>query len=130
MPIFSNQLATPEQVFEAVGWAINSAEKSAFSDRRISERTIVYLPVLVQLVDDASQPIGEAFPAVTRDVSVGGIGLICDRPITGKQMIVKFTVDGCSDVPMLMDIRYCNGVEPYKFVGGSFCADWFAEAEE
>ena len=117
------QIASPEKVLETVDWAIDSSAVAMNSDRRISERSVSYLPIEIQQIDDEEQFVGGIISAVTRDVSVGGIGIISPAVIETKKLQVRFSSDPDSK-PLLMELNYCNPVSVMYFAGASFCVDW------
>ena len=121
-------LATPEVIFETINWALDRAQSHNFADRRISERTTVHLPVVIQPIDSNCHPVGEPFEAITRDVSVGGMGFVTTAELTCEQILVRFTSDDKSTT-LVLDVHYCNQIGPFFFVGASFCADWSSEEE-
>lgn len=123
-------LATPEAIFETVNLALEKAQShDFFADRRISERTTVHLPIHIQIIDQDGHPVGDAFEAITRDVSVGGIGIMSQQHIASEQVFVRFTSLDTVMSTLILDIRYCNQIGPFYFAGGSFCADWSSEEE-
>ena len=123
------QLASPEDIFEAINWALSKANHGMISDRRISDRTVAHIPIVIQPVDADCQPVGDSFEGITKDVSVGGLGMICSQPVEGKQVLVQFSGDEAVQTTLLLNVHYCNNVGPYFFAGASFCADWSTELE-
>lgn len=59
-------------------------------DRRAEPRYQLTLPVILRPADSEFQPIGAIIRAVTRDLSAGGIGLMCQDPLSCN-VIVDFT---------------------------------------
>lgn len=116
------QTASPEQVFEVINWAMDASGNSFDSNRRISERKTTYLPIEIQMISEDFQPVGETLSAVTRDVSVGGIGFITNCPITTSQIRVHFSTE--NDDTLLMELKYCRLVGSMYLAGASFCVDW------
>ena len=129
MTDLTTQLATPEDIFEAVSWALSRKQAERNSDRRISERTIVHLPIVVQQIDEHGEPHGHRFTAITKDVSVGGIGIMSQQAIDSPQILVQFESPEAIKTSLLLNLHYSYQVGPFFFAGASFCADWTTDIE-
>ena len=115
---------SPEQVFEVINWAMDASGSRFDSNRRINERKTTYLPIEIQMIGEDDQPVGEKFSAVTRDVSVGGIGFISSYPITTSKIQVRFSSSQDGGQVLLLDLKYCRPVGTMYLAGACFCVDW------
>ena len=70
----STKVATPEEVLDAVNAALGSIKTEQKSERRIGERVSAFLPLQLTLLDSNHQATERSFSAVTRDISMGGLG--------------------------------------------------------
>ena len=117
-PTVQEAMTAPEDIFMFVNSVFDRAESARIDDQRISERTPITLPVQIDpLTDEQDQ-----FEAVTKDISVGGLGLISPKVVEAKRMIVRFpTLD---DQTVSIAISYQRPVGPFVQIGGNFEADW------
>ncbi len=122
--INQNALASPEQIFEMVNKIIQKVHQRKASDQRISQRFPIQLPVSIQYVSDKLEPVGERVLGVTKDVSVGGVGLLATDEIQTGQAIVSFHSMGKETPPVLVEFSYCSSIGPFYQFGGAFRADW------
>ena len=90
-------------------------------DRRIGRRHLMVLPVVLQPLDDDLQPSGEMFAAVSRDISVTGIGLIHTVPVPRKRFNLRMNL-ASEDVNLLTEFVWCKALGPFYYIGGRFLA--------
>jgi hypothetical protein len=84
------------------------------SNRRKCERYDASLPISVQAVNHALQPIGDSFDAVTLDLSKSGARFFNCKPILSRHAVVHFvTAEG---VEMRLECEVIRS----KRVGGMF----------
>ena len=88
-------------------------------DRRSEPRYQVTVPVNVQRVDEDNNIGGETVRAVTRDLSVRGIGLICQDPLHGK-LIVQVECPSGTKLRVLAQVLRCKANGYYFDVGCQF----------
>lgn len=118
-------MATPEQVLDVVNTITDLAKHNNQSDRRISEREQVFLPIeIFPIGSETDSEDRPSFSAISRDISVGGIGIISPRELSAEQIAVRFSSHEVESTPLLMNVHYCRQVGPLHFIGASFCADW------
>lgn len=118
------ELASPEEIFEIINEIFIGAEVRKLSEQRISERKSFFLPIELQFASSDLELVGEPFDAVTRDLSVGGLGIISPVAASSEKAIVKFKTLAQERSGLLIDIRYSNSLGPFFQIGGRFCADW------
>ena len=80
------------------------------------------MAVAIQYLDDSYQPYGDEVCGLTRDVSVGGLGILCHEAAPTKNALVTFPELGTD--PILMKVTFCIGLGPFFHIGTSFCVDW------
>ena len=88
-------------------------------DRRSEPRCRVTVPVSAQPADDNNNLVGQTVRAVTRDLSVRGIGLICQDPLHGK-LIVQVECPSGTKLRVLAQVLRCKANGYYFDVGCQF----------
>lgn len=91
-------------------------------DRRSEPRYRLTIQVRVQPVDEYENVIGAAVRAVTRDLSVGGIGLNCQDPLNGK-LIVQLESPSGTKLRTLAEVLRCEPIGYYFDVGCRFLCE-------
>ncbi|MEM7314849.1 MAG: PilZ domain-containing protein [Planctomycetota bacterium] len=118
----SPQLASPEDLFDVVSLVYAAVDEKNRTERRITERERAFLPVELQYLDDEFNPVGEEFEAMSRDVSVGGVGVLTSTDATLPKAILRFPT--LETLPIMCDVRFSKPIGPFFHVGLSFCVDW------
>ena len=95
------------------------ANERLYLERRSETRQPLVLPVLVQPLDEDSTPVGEAFSAVTRDISPSGVGLIAAQPIRHKQLALQMHL-AHEEVNVIAEVRWCKPMGPFEGIGCRF----------
>jgi hypothetical protein len=84
-----------------------SAAESPSHERRAEKRYDYFTMVMVTPLDNDLQPSGGPFPALTRNISASGIGLVHSRPIHGP--FVKFDLPHRdTTLRVIVKILRCN----------------------
>lgn len=125
MNVTTCQLASPEQIFELVQDTMSAAIHSDELEQRISERLPAFLPIHLLFTDPQLQPIENSYAvsAITKDISVGGLGLI--SPVDAKGPIAIVSFESKPDLnPLMLEVRYSEQTGPFFQIGGKFNADW------
>jgi len=91
-------------------------------DRRSEPRYHITVPVIAQRVGDDNDLVGPQVRAVTRDLSTGGIGLICQDPLDGK-LIIRLASPSGTELNTLAQVLRCEANGYYFDVGGKFVRD-------
>ena len=116
-------ILSPEYVLNIVSQVISSAEKKSKPNDRLSKRTVTLLPVVVKELDDDCQPTGVSFEALSKNISVGGVGLLLNREINTRYIEIEFTsIEGCC--PVIVEVRHQSQLGCFVNCGGRFHVDW------
>ena len=120
----TRNLANPEQIFEVVNDIFIQTEVQRLSEQRICERKPIFKSIELQFLNKDLDPVGPAIEAITRDVSVGGVGIISPILYDAGHAMIHFK-DLSEETPsLLVEIRYTQQLGPFFQIGGRFCADW------
>ena len=92
-------------------------------DRRSEPRYRVTLPVNVRPLDDLLKPVGYQVRAVTRDISTGGIGLVCQDPVSAKHIAIQLSGPNGERIEFIVEVLRCESVGYYFDVGCKFVVD-------
>ncbi|HUS40349.1 MAG TPA: hypothetical protein VMX74_12910 [Pirellulales bacterium] len=101
-----------------------TARNLDFVERRAADREPVQLPIYVTSVSfDGKQvevpPDSQAeILAITKDVSLRGIGFTHDEPFEGEFAIVTFDMIDATPVSLLLDVRWSNLEWGYAYMSG------------
>ena len=89
-------------------------------ERRGEDRVPLVALVPAIEVDENSQPVGEEFTVVTRNISTRGISLFHPTPIDAKYLAIE--LPGSQDVKtqVVMRIVHCRSVGQAQEIGGEF----------
>ncbi len=98
------------------------ARQSARYSRRAEKRYTVTLPVVAVPLDDAGQPAGEPFEAVTRDVSNRGIALIHTAPVQASYLGLDLMDHQGHKLNAILQVLRCRRVGAYYEIAGQFVA--------
>ena len=109
----------PAEVIAFVERQIRKARPYKGLERRSDKRYLVATPVWVQPVDAQSNPIGEPFAAVTRDISLEGIGLVHTKPIECDTVALRFSWEG-REVERVAALLWCRALGPFYYAGANF----------
>ena len=112
---------TPDQIATFMQDMIVQYQQVSPNCRRRSEpRESVAIPVRVQPLDDAYQPLGEPFAVVTRDMSCGGVGFFHTERIDAKWIrICLSTPYHSGTMNLLAHIEHCTRWGDFYLVGCS-----------
>ena len=80
------------------------------------------VPADVQPLDASFNPSGEPFKAVTRDLSLLGIGLVYTRAVDAKylQVTIRTTVGSKS---LIVEVTGCRSLGTFYDIGATFVSD-------
>ena len=116
-----------DDVFDLIGRLWDSHD-TPVQENRASDRRPISLPVFVQPVNDHLQPVGEPFTAISRNISLGGIGFIASCPVETR--LAQIRCQGLfADQSLLIEIRHQNPVGDFYLIGGTFLVDAHTEFE-
>ncbi len=89
-------------------------------ERRATPRYSIESIVDVQPLDDAFRPVGEPYRAITRDISMMGIGLLDSRPVHSKHLAVRLTRPDGKTLSLIMEVLRCRPTNTIYDIGGKF----------
>ncbi len=79
--------------------------------------------VTLQPLDQNLRPQGSALEAATRDISDGGIGLLCRQPIDSPYMRLQFTTPQGKDMDVIARVAHCTSDGQYHHIGTQIVAE-------
>ena len=106
----SPQLASPEDLFDVVSLVYAAVDEKNRTERRITERERAFLPVILQYIDEQLQPVGDEIEALSRDVSVGGVGVLCMDDIASTKVVLRFPT--LETLPIMCDCLLYTSPSP------------------
>ena len=112
---------------ETIGEFVTQLAREYFMDgpdRRSEPRYRITLPVIVEPLNEELKPTGLRFRAVTRDISEGGIGLICQDPVSGTLKLEISSPSGI-ELNVIAEVNRCESVGYYFNVGCEVVTDQF-----
>lgn len=89
-------------------------------DRRWESRHAVAIEVNAIPLDADLQAQGDGFLATTRNISSGGISLICSEQIDSPFLAVEITVPKERPFHAAVEVLRCSPVGPYFEIAGKF----------
>jgi hypothetical protein len=75
--------------------------------------------VLLQPLDVDSNPVGESFSVVTRDISSRGVGLIATQPIHPGLVALRMNF-AHEEVAVIAEVRWSTPMGPFEAAGCRF----------
>ena len=92
-------------------------------DRRAEERYYATLPVTATQLDDKSEPIGDGFQTVTRDISRRGISLFTRRAVGGHLLALEIADrNEQNKLKAVMQVLRCRSIGDLYEIAGKFVA--------
>jgi hypothetical protein len=70
-------------------------------------------------IDDQEKP-GEAFAAITRDISSKGISIYHTRPVHERYLAIQWNVEEGEQLRVLVNVVRCRPVGRFYEIGGMF----------
>ncbi|MCH7725532.1 MAG: hypothetical protein IH991_03470 [Planctomycetes bacterium] len=90
------------------------------SERRTEARRRVVVPVMVMPVDDNFERTGDAFQAVTRDVSTSGISLLSTQDIDAEYLAVFLKTLSGRELIVVIHVCRHDYIGVYYDIAGTF----------
>lgn len=97
-----------------------AATKAGWREMRRSKRIPVQLEVLVQPLNESRRPSGRPFPAVTRDVSTGGLCLMHTRPAPTAALFIEIQRPNETPLYVVLNVLRNRRVGPFYEIAGEF----------
>lgn len=106
----------PAELVSFVERQIRDAQLYDGVERRSERRHLMAVPVLVQPVDAQLNATGAPFGAVTRDISMTGLGLVHGEPIDPQLLALRMCLAE-EEVKLVVEVLWCRAFGPYYYVG-------------
>ena len=116
---------SPETAFVALKSIVAHAERQRqrHHERRITNRVPLCRVVKFQELDQQRNPIGNQVEALSRDVSLGGVGLIVTEKIRSQYLCLNF--EYCTnDQTLYVEVVHQTQQGPFFLVGCKTLVDW------
>jgi PilZ domain len=97
-----------------------AATKAGWREMRRTKRIAVQLEVVVQPLNESNRPSGRPFPAVTRDVSTGGLCLMHTRPAPTAALFVEIQRPDETPLYVVLKVLRNRPVGPFYEIAGEF----------
>jgi hypothetical protein len=113
--------APPERVANFIRRVIRGEKFYPGPERRQSLRYPITMPVKATALNDEQRPSGEAFLAVTRDISVGGLCMYHLQPVTARFLQLEITSHSSDEeLHVVMEVVRCRQTGPFFEIAGRF----------
>jgi hypothetical protein len=100
--------------------AVASSPNNPFADRRSTQRKPVMIDVIAVPLDEQRQPCGEAFLAITRDISHGGVAILCAEEIKAPYLLLRLETARHRSLQSIMRVIRSRSFYQFREVSGSF----------
>ena len=114
---------TPEIVVSFVRRLVDSYCPND-GERRAEPRVALRIPIVMQLLDENFQPIGDTFDAVTKDISTGGIRVLHMAPLNARFFQVDAVSQKGEHMSLLAEVKHCTPIGDHHEIGARFVVDW------
>jgi PilZ domain len=112
----SSTRATVDQFLAAVA----SAPNNPFSDRRSSKRKPVMIDVIAVPLDARFQPCGDAFLAITRDISHGGAAILCTEEVKAPYLLLRLETTRHRSLQSTIRVIRSRSFYQFREISGAF----------
>ncbi|MEZ6055152.1 MAG: hypothetical protein R3C01_00470 [Planctomycetaceae bacterium] len=97
-------------------------QAQTFLNRRTSIRHRLQVPVYLSKVQVSGLRVvpreGSSLLVVTRDLSVHGVGIVHDEPLTEGRYLAEFDVMDASPVRLLLAVRWSRSIDDWSYRSG------------
>ncbi len=90
------------------------------TERRAVERMNVTMPVRITPLDNELKPLSYEFHAITRDLSVNGVGLVTTSPVGHDFVLLTLEPYQSKSFDVIARVAHCNGYGYYFRAGCEF----------
>ena len=90
------------------------------NNRRQEQRRPLTLPCYIVPVDEDDKPRGKTIPAITTDISSGGISLLYTRAMEPQRVLMKISKSPEVSIHLIAEIVRCGEVNGYFKIGAKF----------
>ena len=118
-------LESPEKVFDSLSSVLSVYESQWRPEKREKSRIEMVVPVAVKLLDVSRVQIGQSFSAITKDISMGGLCILCTDPCQATFALVEFNSEALEEpIKLMFKICHTTVIGPFTMIGGGFVANW------
>ncbi|QDT10284.1 hypothetical protein [Planctomycetes bacterium K23_9] len=117
-------LPKPENTLQAIDKIMNHVEAPQVREQRISVRQQVLQPIAVQPLNEHFEPIDAPFEALSRDVSVAGVGFFATEAVNTQWLSLDFTA--CDHASVIVELAHQHRRGPFWIIGCKFLVNWDA----
>lgn len=112
---------SPEVIASFMQQVIVQYQNYGTHHRRTEPREAIAIPVQVQRLEDDLTPVAEPKAAITRDISVGGIGLFLGERIERGMLRIRMVApESHEQMQILAQIEHCTPCGGYYIIGCRF----------
>ncbi len=111
----------PAELIQFVDRLAKDIASHSHEQRRFPRYKLI-CEVWTQPVDNQFEPLGDAFKAISRDISSSGIGLMHTRAIRDKYLWLRLTTPGASRMNVIVEVVRCRPLGLFYEIGAKFVA--------
>jgi PilZ domain len=120
-----NSIASSRETVEQFVDAVGAGGQTQSDDRRSTKRKAAMIDVIAVPLNAERKPCGEAFLALTRDISRGGIAILCTEEVKSPYLLLRLEM---ARYRMLQAVaRVIRSRSFYQFTEVSLCFELDAE---
>jgi hypothetical protein len=112
--------APPERVANFIRRVIRGEKFYPGPERRLSLRYPITMPVKAWPLDDKMHTNGDAFLAVTRDISLGGLCMYHLESVDAQFLQLELTNQDDETLDVVMEVVRCRQTGPFFEIAGRF----------
>ncbi len=127
MPISHDSLPDPPRGIYRFIEKMKSAESSGH-EKRTRARHAITAVVVALPINAAGEPAGEAFKAVTRDLSTAGLSLLHTRMVKAKFLAIEILNGDGNPICAHLEVIRCQAVGQFYLIAGSLTERFVARA--
>jgi len=124
MQVFERQVSElvhpPEEIAEFVQRIVGRLTHYRGKERRGERRHRLAIPLLAVPLNEELQPVGDAFAAVSRDISSRGVALYYTCPVESPFLAVELTDHEGRKLQAAIEVLRCEPVDSFHEVAGKF----------
>ena len=110
----------PEEIAEFVQRIVGRLTHYRGKERRAERRHRVAIPLLAVPLNDDLEMSGEAFAAVTRDISSRGVALYHNQPIEAPYLAVELADHEGRKLEAAIEVLRCDQADLFYEIAGKF----------
>jgi hypothetical protein len=93
-----------------------------YNNRRAARRALLLATVTAIPLTPKLKPCGEAFKAIARDVSEGGLSLLHTRAVSAKRLALRWQrlTSPRRLISVVLEVKRCHPMGPFYLLAGQF----------